>query len=75
MREDRQRLLTDADVEAIVTELKARIVADFQKEVGQGVLALVWKSLFWLLLALAVFGLTTGKLPFPFAVEAKRTIA
>lgn len=75
MNEERQRLLTDADVEAIVSELKARIVADFQQEVGRGLLGLVWKSLFWLLLALAVFGLTTGKLPFPFPVEAKRTVA
>lgn len=52
-----ERNLTEADVEAIVTELKSQIVNDFQLEVGRGLLGWVKKALFWLLLLAAVYGI------------------
>lgn len=63
MSDDRK--LTDEDTIAVATELKRQLVQDFRLEVGMGVLALVKKALIWLLLILAVYGVTSGK-PFPF---------
>ena len=51
------RILTDADVEAIVTLLKAEIVADFYRDVGRGVWASAKKALVWIVILLAVVGL------------------
>lgn len=53
---DQDRSLTEADVKAIVSELKTQLVQDFQIEVGKGVLGWVKKALFYLLLLAAVAG-------------------
>ena len=44
---DDTRLLTDADVSAIVSELKRQLAEDFQLEVGRGVIAWLKRGL-WL---------------------------
>lgn len=60
---DLNRTLTDADIEAIVGKLKSELVNDFYGEVGRGVWGWL-KRVFWAgLLALAVYGMTTGKVP------------
>jgi hypothetical protein len=51
------RTLTDDDVEAIVTSLKAQLVSDFYGEVGRGVWHWVKKAFFGLVLILAVYGM------------------
>lgn len=56
MSDDRN--LTDRDAEAIASELKKQIMQDFKVEVGAGVLVLVKKSLIWILLLLAIYGIT-----------------
>ena len=55
MSEDRN--LTDADVTAIVSELKEQLVTDFYGEVGKGLWAWVKKALFVLLFILALQGI------------------
>lgn len=55
---DANRLLTDEDVSAIVTELKAQLVKDFQVEVGKGVLGWVKKALVLLLILAALYGVS-----------------
>ena len=52
------RNLTTADVTAIVTELKAQLLKDFQLEVARGVMIWVKKAFVVLLLILAVQGFT-----------------
>lgn len=54
---DLDRLLTDDDVKAIVSELKAQLVKDFQIEVGKGVLGWVKKALILLVLLAALYGI------------------
>lgn len=61
---DANRLLTDEDVSAIVTELKTQLVKDFQIEVGKGVLGWVKRAAILLLILAAVYGFAkTGWLP------------
>lgn len=55
---DIDRLLTDEDVKAIVSELKAQLVKDFQIEVGKGVLGWVKKALILLLILAALYGIS-----------------
>lgn len=55
---DVDRLLTDDDVKAIVSELKAQLVKDFQVEVGKGVLGWVKKALVLLLILAALYGVS-----------------
>jgi len=54
------RTLTDGDVKAIVDELERRATQRFQLNIGKGVLSLVWKSLFYLILWLAAYGAAGG---------------
>ena len=63
MSDDRN--LTDTDVEAIVAELKRQLVADFQLEVGKGLLGWVKKIFWWLLLLAAVYGMAGGAIKVP----------
>lgn len=63
MSDDRN--LTDTDVEAIVAELKRQLVADFQLEVGKGMLGWVKKVFWWLLLIAAVYGMADGAIKLP----------
>lgn len=54
------RTLTDGDVKAIVDELERRATQRFQLNIGKGVLSLVWKSCFYLILWLAAYGAAGG---------------
>lgn len=54
---DEGRNLTNEDVKAIVTLLKAEIVSEFYGDVGRGVWELAKKALVWVVLVLAVMGL------------------
>lgn len=56
-----ERNLTDADVDAIVTELKTQLVEDFYGEIGKGVWALIKKAILPVLLLLAVYGMAQDK--------------
>ena len=58
---EQDRNLTDADVEAIVMELKTQLVTDFYGEIGKGVWGLFKKALLPLLLILAVYGISQDK--------------
>jgi hypothetical protein len=55
---DLDRSLTEADVKAIVSELKTQLVKDFQLEVGKGVLGWVKKALILLLILAALYGIS-----------------
>lgn len=55
------RLLTDEDVTAIVEELKAQLLKDFQLEVARGVLGWVKKVVLVVLLYLALQGVLGDK--------------
>lgn len=61
MRHEEERTLSDADVKAIVTGLKAELVRDFQLEVGRGVFAWVKRMGWWLLLLAALYGVSTER--------------
>ncbi|WP_408590099.1 hypothetical protein [Novosphingobium sp.] len=52
------RLLSDSDVNAIVTQLKAQLLSDFQVNVGKGVLDWIKKAVLVLLFALALKGIS-----------------
>lgn len=55
------RLLSDADVAAIVEKLKSELVRDFYGEVGKGAWGWI-KKLFWgFILLLAVYGMASDK--------------
>lgn len=56
-----ERNLTDADVEAIVTELKTQLVADFYGEIGKGIWGLFKKAILPVLLILALYGASQDK--------------
>ena len=57
----RQRTLTDADVKAIVTLLKAELVEDFYGEVGRGVWSWIKKAVIGLLLAFAIYAAASDR--------------
>ncbi len=54
------RTLTESDVRAIVDELERRATQRFQLNIGKGVLSLVWKACFYLILWLAAYGAAGG---------------
>jgi hypothetical protein len=47
-------------VKAIVDELEKRAAQRFQLNIGKGVLSLVWKAMFYLILWLAAYGAAGG---------------
>lgn len=51
-----RRSLTDADVEAIVTVLQARVTKQFYTDLGRGVWGLAWRGIVIALVAIAAFG-------------------
>lgn len=51
-----ERLLSDADVAAIVDELEERMVSRFYGNVGRGVWAWFWKAVLGLLILAAAYG-------------------
>jgi Mg/Co/Ni transporter MgtE len=55
------RLLTDADVAAIVDKLKEEIARDLFAEAGKGLWQTVRKGLIWLLVAFALVNISGGK--------------
>lgn len=58
MEDTGPRNITDADANAIAGALKRQILADFKVEVGTGVLALARKAIIYILLLLAIYGVT-----------------
>lgn len=70
--EDNKRNLTERDVEAIVGELKRQLLADFQIEVGRGVLSWAKRAFWLLLLVLAVYGISSDKDFINAAVEVRK---
>lgn len=53
---DEKRSLTDDDVKALVDELESRI----EKNLGRGLIALLWKIFICILLMLIAWGATKG---------------
>lgn len=51
------RNLTDADVEAIVTTLKAQVKQEFLQNLGRGLLGLLWSAVVIIMVALIVLGM------------------
>ena len=58
MSDTQPRNITDADAAAIASQLKLQIMQDFRVEVGTGLLTLAKKAFFYVLLLLAVYGVT-----------------
>lgn len=54
------RTLTDADVQAIVAAFEARMTEKFYRDLGKGLLGLVWKGLLGALLFIAAYGAYRG---------------
>lgn len=59
------RTLTDEDIAAIVSALKEGLARDLYTDIGKGVLGVVKKVMFGLLLALATLGAvkSSGEIP------------
>jgi hypothetical protein len=57
MEDDGPRNLTDADAKTVARLMLVVLREDLSSEVGTGILALVKKALFYIVLALAVYGL------------------
>jgi hypothetical protein len=57
----KQRNLTDADVEAIVTKGEEVILARFYRNLGMGLWSIIWKAVVVSLIGLAAYGSLTGK--------------
>lgn len=58
------RTLTDDDVSAIVTSLRAQIAEQFYKDLGRGVMGYLAKGLMIFVLIIAAYGAGKGDLPF-----------
>lgn len=56
MSDDDKRTLTEEDVKALVDELEARI----EKNLGRGLMALMWKALILVFLLLVAWGAAKG---------------
>lgn len=54
------RNLTEADVEAIVSALTAKVKQEFYADLGRGVWAIVWKAVVGLVVGLAAYGSLKG---------------
>ena len=54
------RTLTDADVQAIVSAFETRMTEKFYRDLGKGLLGLVWKGLLGALLFIAAYGAYRG---------------
>lgn len=57
---DEQRNLTDADVQAIVDRMEARLEQRFYSDFGRGVWGLVWKAIIVAVLGVAAYGSWKG---------------
>ena len=56
------RLLSDADVEAVVDQLEARMVSRFYGNVGRGVWGWFWKAAVGLAMLAAAYGAGGGSM-------------
>lgn len=66
MADDRERVLSDADIEAIADLVLEKLENKVYHDFGKGVWSIVSKVLLTLLLALAAYGAVTGgKLQWP----------
>lgn len=54
------RNLTDADVDAIVEALSAKVKQEFYADLGRGVWGIAWKVIVGLLIGLAAYGSLKG---------------
>lgn len=54
------RTLTDADVEAIATALKQKVVEEFYRDLGKGFWSIAWKSFVAILVGIAAYGAGKG---------------
>lgn len=54
------RLLTDADVKAVVDALENRFVDRFYSDLGKGVWSVVWKAVIVCLIGIAAAGYIKG---------------
>ena len=54
------RRLTDDDVKSIVDELERRATQRFQINIGRGVLGMIWKACFYLMIWVAAYGAGGG---------------
>ena len=63
MNERGQRTLTDADVQAIASELESRLTDRVVRGAGTGVLQLVKRLLFWAVVGLFVYAIAHGWKP------------
>lgn len=54
------RNLTDADVQAIVAAFEARMTEKFYRDLGKGLLGLVWKGLLGAMIFVAAYGAYRG---------------
>lgn len=59
-RHDKERTLTDADIEAITNSLRKKIITSFYLDVGKGVWSIAWKVILIGLLFLAAYGAHRG---------------
>lgn len=50
------RLISDADVTAIVDALETRITDKFYRDVGKGIWGMVWKAILGSMLFIAAYG-------------------
>lgn len=57
---EENRMLTDADVDAIAEKLEERVIERFQINVGKGLLNAVWKWFIVALIAIAAYGAAGG---------------
>jgi hypothetical protein len=58
--QEENRNLTDADVKAIVSGLEESIIKKLRIDVGKGVISIVWKSIIYVLIAIAAYGAYDG---------------
>ena len=54
------RTLTDADVTAIVSAFEKRMTEKFYRDLGKGLIGLVWKGLLAAMLFVAAYGAYRG---------------
>lgn len=56
-----ERTLSDSDIEAIVEKTSDVLMQKFYTNLGRGIWAVVWKAVVLGALALATYGMVTGK--------------
>jgi hypothetical protein len=60
MPEQKNRTLTDEDVQAITDSMEARMAARFYGDLGKGVWSLAWKAIIVAIVGIAAYGSLKG---------------